>query len=219
MHVNVCIPYRAMPACLERTLDHLKASRQALGDVVNILVVEQAEGRRFNLGKLLNAGFHLYRTGAVPDYPTYDGNDVFLFHPADMLARNCADLRPKPEAYCMGFTDNEPDFYKACWFRNHVFETVNGYSNEFWGWGDEDNEMFERLRLKGFRMPLVAADFVAMDRASPDFLAGPAAHADGRLTAQLKQTGDLSYSGLNTLSYAALGAELIERGMHVRVDI
>jgi predicted glycosyltransferase involved in capsule biosynthesis len=29
--------------------------------------------------------------------------------------------------------------------RKH-FESVNGYSNQFWGWGGEDDDMWNRIR-------------------------------------------------------------------------
>jgi len=28
------------------------------------------------------------------------------------------------------------------------FELVNGYSNSFWGWGGEDDDMFNRITAK-----------------------------------------------------------------------
>jgi beta-1,4-galactosyltransferase 1 len=30
------------------------------------------------------------------------------------------------------------------------YETANGFSNEFWGWGGEDDEFYNRLKNKGF---------------------------------------------------------------------
>ena len=30
------------------------------------------------------------------------------------------------------------------------FETINGFSNEFWGWGGEDDDFYNRLKHKGY---------------------------------------------------------------------
>ena len=32
------------------------------------------------------------------------------------------------------------------------FEQVNGYSNQFWGWGGEDDDMGHRVKSKKFRI-------------------------------------------------------------------
>jgi len=37
-------------------------------------------------------------------------------------------------------------------FTRDQFEKVNGYSNRFWGWGGEDDEMFLRVRAKGMNI-------------------------------------------------------------------
>jgi len=35
-------------------------------------------------------------------------------------------------------------FGGATAFRGHVFRAVNGFSNEFYGWGGEDDDMLNR---------------------------------------------------------------------------
>ena len=32
------------------------------------------------------------------------------------------------------------------------FEMVNGYSNSFWGWGGEDDDMHSRIRIKRMKI-------------------------------------------------------------------
>ena len=38
-----------------------------------------------------------------------------------------------------------------------VFKNLNGYSNNFWGWGGEDVEMFWRIK-KGLNLTIIEAD-------------------------------------------------------------
>jgi predicted glycosyltransferase involved in capsule biosynthesis len=45
------------------------------------------------------------------------------------------------------------------------FTTVNGFSNKFWGWGGEDDEMWNRLKNAGYhvsRYPLAIARYTAL---------------------------------------------------------
>ncbi|XP_062566610.1 beta-1,4-galactosyltransferase 6-like [Saccostrea cucullata] len=37
-------------------------------------------------------------------------------------------------------------------FRPETFRKVNGYSNMFWGWGGEDDDMYNRIRHARFRV-------------------------------------------------------------------
>jgi predicted glycosyltransferase involved in capsule biosynthesis len=34
-------------------------------------------------------------------------------------------------------------------FNKKHFEAVNGFSNKFWGWGGEDDDMWNRVKGKG----------------------------------------------------------------------
>ena len=43
-------------------------------------------------------------------------------------------------------------FGGICAFFDHAFERVNGFSNEYWGWGGEDDDLFQRTRSSGFKV-------------------------------------------------------------------
>ena len=36
--------------------------------------------------------------------------------------------------------------------RRSQFEDINGFSNEFWGWGGEDDDLNNRLKGKGYKV-------------------------------------------------------------------
>ncbi len=110
-----------------------------------IIVVEQAEdGRKFNRGKLLNVGFKIAKTL---------GYDYHIFHDVDLLPND--DLLG-----CYGFYPHGPLHLAAVWNKyQHLaiffggvcsltteqFATLNGYPNNFWGWGGEDEELYHRI--------------------------------------------------------------------------
>ena len=42
--------------------------------------------------------------------------------------------------------------YGSCLMKMEDFLTIGGYSNSFWGWGGEDNDLYNKFRNKGFRV-------------------------------------------------------------------
>ncbi len=117
-----------------------------------ILVVEQShDGRKFNRGKLLNVGF----------MQALDmGCDYCIFHDVDLL----------PDRQLFAFYGQYPDtpihlaanwnkyrhlegfFGGACSFNMRDFVQVNGFPNNFWGWGAEDDELYLRTVERGLRI-------------------------------------------------------------------
>ena len=37
-------------------------------------------------------------------------------------------------------------------FKKQDYLAINGYSNKYWGWGAEDDNLFKRIRTKGFSL-------------------------------------------------------------------
>lgn len=33
-----------------------------------------------------------------------------------------------------------------------VFTSVNGFSNRYWGWGNEDDDMYHRITKEGYKL-------------------------------------------------------------------
>lgn len=119
----------------------------------HIYIVEQSnDNRKFNRGKLLNIGF---------DYAKRNNNkhDVFIFHDVDLLPGD--DLgswysrfprAPIHIARVWNRYSNNPKYFGGIVsFSASDMRRINGYPNNFWGWGGEDDEMqkrCERLRIK-----------------------------------------------------------------------
>jgi predicted glycosyltransferase involved in capsule biosynthesis len=47
------------------------------------------------------------------------------------------------------YTNNPSYFGGIVLFTANVFESINGFPNNFWGWGGEDDEIFRRVKQKG----------------------------------------------------------------------
>jgi hypothetical protein len=117
------------------------------GEDYKIFVITQTNDRRkFNRGQLLNVGFIIAED---------EGYDTFIFHDVDLL--------PSPELkkYYTTYPEKQPVHIAAVWdrygsnpsyfggivvFNRRMFNKVNGFPNNFWGWGGEDDELLKRTK-------------------------------------------------------------------------
>jgi hypothetical protein len=122
-----------------------------LSEVVpfHIFIVEQSQdGYKFNRGKLLNAGFLLAQQSPHAPFTS------ICFHDVDLLPGP-----PLAPWYAMS-PDEKPIHLGAVWTRypypsyvggiltlspEQILKT-NGFPNNFWGWGGEDDEIGKRLQ-------------------------------------------------------------------------
>lgn len=117
-----------------------------------IIVVEQDDSTSFNRGKLLNIG-------AIQAKDL--GCDYVVFHDVDMIpvdvdysySENPVHLASN---FVYGHNDKESTgihfekyFGGVTMFPLSLFEDINGYSNEYWGWGFEDDDLFFRVASAG----------------------------------------------------------------------
>jgi hypothetical protein len=116
-----------------------------------IIVVEQTEGRVFNKGALFNVGY-LHARAARCDY--------MVLHDVDQLPASSENRYTHPAAgqapihlcsassqygYAMAYGTMVGG---ALLLSMAQYEAVNGYSNFYWGWGQEDDDFYYRLVSK-----------------------------------------------------------------------
>jgi hypothetical protein len=110
----------------------------------NILIVEQYNKKnRFNRGVLLNIGFEICK----------DSFDYFIFHDIDLIPDN--DLIPYYTIYPFRpihlarlhtkYSVGGKYFGGVNSFNKKDFIKINGYPNNYWGWGGEDDELYDRV--------------------------------------------------------------------------
>ena len=128
-----------------------------------LLVVNQVDDHPFNRAALANAGFLSLTDpeslrGSAPTDGQQQRIDCIAVHDVDRFPavtnRSCEAVTrlyytcpapgelPRvlhPESYTGGVLVIRPELFRA----------VNGFSNRFWGWGHEDNELYLRLRACG----------------------------------------------------------------------
>jgi len=115
-------------------------------------VVTQTPNSIFNRGKLMNIGFAEARK--------LDKFDCYFFHDVDLILENDKAIyhcRTNPlhySAYINKWNYAPPsELYSTIYggvtaFKPEAFQAINGYSNEYWGWGGEDDDLYKRMTQK-----------------------------------------------------------------------
>jgi hypothetical protein len=142
--LSIVVPYRNREEHLAEFIPYMENLDLLTGIDFEIVIVEQEEGKPFNRGKLLNIG-------AVESPKA----SYYCFHDVDMLPL-VSDYSSVPvpthlaaEAEQFGFKLPYPGYFGGVTlFDKHSFIKANGYSNDYWGWGAEDDDVMFRCLVK-----------------------------------------------------------------------
>ncbi|XP_063365890.1 beta-1,4-N-acetylgalactosaminyltransferase bre-4-like [Cydia amplana] len=150
--VAIIVPYRDRQKHLATFIKYMHSFLMKQQIEYGIFIIEQAGTRPFNRGQLMNVGFlESQKMGSW---------ECFIFHDVDLLPldrRNLyqCDKQPRRLAAAvdtLGFELPYGIFGGVTAMTLEQFKKVNGYSNRYWGWGAEDDDMFHRLRMMGYRI-------------------------------------------------------------------
>lgn len=116
----------------------------------HIFVIQQKDSNRFNRASLINVGF----------LQTKDDYDYIAMHDVDLLPLNDNLKYDYPEngPYHISSPDTHPRYYYKTFIggilliKKDHFELVNGMSNNYWGWGLEDDEFYVRIKEAGLKV-------------------------------------------------------------------
>jgi GT2 family glycosyltransferase len=145
MKLAIIIPYR-------NRKEHLKAFLHFLPKKINvddylIIVVEQSDDKAFNRAKLINTGFNFIK----------DKVDYICFHDVDMIPVKAdysySDIPLHMASNCSQFDYKLPynNYYGGVnLMSNENFIKINGFSNDYWGWGVEDDDLLARVMKSGY---------------------------------------------------------------------
>ncbi|KAG6455748.1 hypothetical protein O3G_MSEX009382 [Manduca sexta] len=146
----ILVPFRDRFEELLEFVPHMFAFLSKQDIPFHIFIVQQKDSNRFNRASLINVGFLHTRN----DY------DYIAMHDVDLLPLN-DDLKyeyPESGPLHISSPDTHPRYYYKTFIggillikREH-FELVKGMSNNYWGWGLEDDEFYVRLRDVGLKV-------------------------------------------------------------------
>lgn len=206
-HYNFIIPFRSRPDSLKIFLEEFpKAIKQR--DYItsfNIIIVEQAEGKLFNLGKLLNCGFDFIRQGIKGR--AYSPWDVFCFHPVDQLPINGPDYWTDYRYELIGFTwlceeKYHKGYPKAIIGQNVYYEQINGFHNCLYGWGGDDEFMAYAAEFTKTNYLIRQVKFIENEsQILSDRVVSASTY---EIIEEFKRHKNVYVSGLSTLQYTKL---------------
>lgn len=145
--LTVIVPVRDREHHLVQLLPRLRAKLEEQSIRHRILVVEQSPGRLFNKGALFNSAFRvaaddcdyvcLHDVDAVP----IEANYGCPSEPLRLVTRLVGSRH--------GAARDARYFGGAISLKREQFQAANGFSNEYWGWGKEDDDFLFRLWFCG----------------------------------------------------------------------
>lgn len=202
--VAIVIPFRDRNEHLHIFLNHMLPFLKKQQLEFAIYIVELAPKEKFNRAMLMNIGFR----EAQKDKEW----QCFVFHDVDLLPesdKNIYSCPPNPRHMSAAVdTMNYKLPYHSIFggvsvFSRAHFELINGFSNLFFGWGGEDDDLYYRTTKKGLkitRYPMTIARYTMLkhtkDKPNPD-----------RFKYLKEGTNRMGEDGLNKLSYRVLGIE------------
>ncbi len=241
--LTIVVPYRDRALHLDTFIQHMRVyfARDVLSRTIpyRVLIVEQEAGMPFNRGAIKNVGFELGQkygdytcfndVDYLPIWADYSWSDL-----PSAIVWYGAETRPIAPGRSGSVVNHDLDrfFGAAVLVPNDLFQQVDGYSNEFWGWGYEDEDLKRRFQAASIRTERRRGTFVALDHDNEGYLVdaspSPINHVNSRILEKRWGTGGhRPADGLSTLRFAIVQRREIpdaERGapweiVKVRLDM
>ena len=152
--LGICIPYRNRKEHVEKLIPHLSKLLTEQGIEHTFYVGHQIDDKLFNRGAMKNIAAHV---------AFEDGCDYIAWHDVDMLSHdieghiggdysypedNPIHIATKLSKYGYGLGYDQY-FGGVVLFTKEQAYGTNGYSNEYWDWGQEDDDLFWRCYYEG----------------------------------------------------------------------
>jgi len=150
MKLGVCVPYRDRELHLNEFVPKVGKYLKQQGIDFQMYFCHQIDDKLFNRGATKNiAAKHAFEEGC----------DYIVWHDIDMIPEEGADYS-FPDKYPIHIATKISQMeYKlkyheyfggAVIFSKEQVEATNGYSNNYWDWGMEDDDLFWRCHKEGF---------------------------------------------------------------------
>jgi hypothetical protein len=134
----IIIPYRDRESHLKYYLENSYPKLKNLITNLEIIIVEQTQGKKFNRGATINIGYDYYN----------DPNNFYITQDVDTNPNEFSlpyykqNLSSNEFLSIYSYSRSVGGIAK---FKGSDFVDVNGFPNNFWGWGHEDKDFMNRI--------------------------------------------------------------------------
>jgi hypothetical protein len=148
--LGICIPYRDRKNHLDELVDKLGKLLTGKGINHQFYVGHQVDDKLFNRGAMKNI---------AAQYAFNDGCDYIAWHDVDMIPDENVDysypennpIHIATQLSKYDYSINYDQYFGGViLFTKEQVERTNGYSNEYWDWGQEDDDLFWRCYYEGY---------------------------------------------------------------------
>lgn len=217
--VAIIIPFRKRDEHLKFWLYYLHPILQRQQLDYGVYIINQDGDETFNRAKLLNIGY----AEALKEYDY----DCFVFSDVDLIPmddRNTYKCFSQPRHLSVsmdkfGFRLPYNQYFGGVSsMSKEQFLKINGFPNNYWGWGGEDDDIFNRLSSKGMSIsrPSGAIGKCRMIRHERDKKNDPNPQRFDRI-AHTRDT--MHKDGINSLSYKVVTVEKDQLFTKITVDV
>ncbi|NP_001153916.1 beta-1,4-galactosyltransferase 2 [Oryzias latipes] len=151
--VAIIIPFRHRENHLKYWLHYLHPILRRQKIDYGIYIINQLGEDTFNRAKLLNIGYMEAQKDG--EYDCFIFSDVDLIPMDDRNLYHCYD-QPRHFAIAMdkfGFRLPYAGYFGGVsGLSKKQFLKINGFPNEYWGWGGEDDDIYNRITLNGMKV-------------------------------------------------------------------
>ena len=151
---GIIVPYRDREYHLKIFIPKIVEILKFRNINYHIYLIEQEVGKSFNRGKLLNIG---------TIYSIMDGCDYLVYHDIDTIPISTDIFYNYPGEkinHIFGYTLSVGGVTSI---PVSIIERINGYYNNFWGWGFEDMDLKFKLEMCGLTIDETDGIFSDMD--------------------------------------------------------
>ncbi len=151
MKLGVCVPYRNREAHLAEFIPKVGKYLKEQGINYQMYFAHQKDDKLFNRGAMKNI---------AAEWAFKENCDYIVWHDIDMIPekKDCNYSYPKEHPIHIAVNISQSDyklkyhdyFGGAVLFTKEQVERTNGYSNNYWDWGMEDDDLFWRCVREGY---------------------------------------------------------------------
>lgn len=150
MKLGVCVPYRNRETHLKEFVPRVSKFLEDRNIDFQMYFGHQVDDKLFNRGAMKNV---------AAEWAFKEGCDYVVWHDIDMIPEDGCDYsfpEEKPVHIATNISQSdymlkyEEYFGGAVIFSKEQVMKTNGYSNDYWDWGMEDDDLFWRCILEGY---------------------------------------------------------------------